>query len=249
MRPVRYFNHTLSGLLAIAFVVAFSPTQVVAQDNERTFIQVRTVHVKGGMVPRFVELQKELGDALKAADRPGRDVWQEIRGDLGTFHFVTGLENFAANDEPFDPPMDDDAWAEWVAGITNATDSSTRMVMRTHPEFSTSSDPDAQRNFAFLRYRTVGQGMMDDYHEWVKNSLSPALKKGGANVNFSHITIGGNNRTWISATFLTNWAQMDGEGPLSHMSAEEIDALLGPADEMVVKSENRLLRFRADLSH
>ncbi len=53
MRSMRYFIRTLGGLLAIALVVAFAPTQVFAQDNERTFIQVRTVHVKGGMAPHF----------------------------------------------------------------------------------------------------------------------------------------------------------------------------------------------------
>ena len=250
MRYVNCFDRTLSGLLAIAFVVAFAPTQVVAQDNEPSFIQVRTVQVKGGMVPKFIELQKQLMEAGKAAGRPGRGAWQEIRGDLGTFHLVTALDKLGDNDTPFDPPMDDDAWAEWVAAITNATESSTRMVLRTHPEHSTAPDSDREPNLLFLRYRTVGPGRMDDYHDWIENSLSPALKKGGADVNFSHITLGGNNRTWINATFLDNWAEMDGEGPLAaHMSEAEVDALLGPTREMVVESENRLLRYRADLSY
>ena len=249
MRSVKYFDRTLNGLLAIAVVFAFAPTQVLAQDSERTYIQVRTVHVKGGMVPEYIALIKQLREAGKAAGLPGRDVWQEIRGDLNTFHTVGALEKLGDNDTPFDPPMDDDAWAEWVAAITNVTDSSTRMVLRTHPEFSTAPDSDEERNLVFLRYRTVGPGKMDDYHDWIENSLSPALKKGGADVNFSHITIGGNNRTWINATFLENWAEMDGEGPLAHMSGGERDALLGPSAEMVVESENRLLRYRADLSY
>ena len=250
MRSVKCFDRTLNGLLAIALVVAFAPTQVAAQDNERTYIQVRTVHVKGGMVPEYVELKKQMREASKADGRTGTDVWQEIRGDRGTFHTVTALDKFADMDTPVDPPMDDDALAEWLAAITNATHSSTLMVLRTHPEYSTAPDSDAEPNLLFLRYRTVGQGQMDDYHDWIENSLSPALKKGGADVNFSHITLGGNNRTWINATFLDNWAEMDGEGPLAaHMSEAEIDALLGPAAEMVVESENRLLRYRADLSY
>jgi hypothetical protein len=249
MRSVNYFSRALGGLLAIAIVVAFTPTQVFAQDNDRTYIQVRTQHVKGGMFDEWVALQKQLTEAMKADGRPGRTVWQEIRGDLGTFHTVTSLDNFAANDEPFDPPMDEDAWAEWIAAITNATHSSTRMILRTHPEWSTAPDSDAEPNLLYLRYRTVGQGQMGAYHDWVKNSLSPALKKGGADVTFSHITLGGNNRTWISATYLENWAAMDGEGPLSHMSDNAIDGMLDAANNMVVESENRLLRYRADLSY
>ena len=249
MRSVKYFYRTLSGLLAVALVVAFAPTQVFAQDNERTYIQVRTVHVKGGMVPQYIELQKQFIEALKADGRPGRSVWQEIRGDLATFHSVSTLEKFGDMDTPFDPPMDDDAWAEWIAGITNVTDSSTRLILRTHPEWSTAPDSDAEPNLLYLRYRTVGQGQMGAYHDWIKNSLSPALKEGGADVTFSHIALGGNNRTWISATYLENWAAMDGEGPLSHMSANEIDGMLDAANNMVVESENRLLRHRADLSY
>ncbi len=249
MRSVKYFDRTLGGLLAIALVVAFAPMQAVAQDDDRTYIQVRTQHVKGGMFEEWVALQKQLTEAMKADGRPGRTVWQEIRGDLGTFHTVTSLDNFAANDEPFDPPMDDDAWAEWVAAITNATHSSTRAILRTHPEFSTMPDSDAEPNLLFLRYRTVAQGRMDDYHNWVEHRLSPALKKGGADVTWSHVVLGGNNRTWIGATYLDNWAEMDGPGPFADMSEGERDALLGPSADMVVESENRLLRYRADLSY
>ncbi len=239
----------MSALLAVALVVAFAPTQVFAQDNERTFIQVRTAHVKGGMVSEYVELQKQFMEALKADGRPGRSVWQEIRGDLATFHSVSTLEKFGDIDTPFDPPMDDDAWAEWVAAVTKSTHSSTRTILRTHPELSTAPDSDAEPNLLYLRYRTVGQGQMGAYHDWVKNSLAPALKKGGADVTFSHVAVGGNNRTWISATYLENWAAMDGEGPLSHMSANEIDGMLDAANNMVVESENRLLQYRADLSY
>ncbi len=249
MRSVKYLIRTLSGLLAVTFMVAFAPTQVAAQDSDRTYIQVRTAHVKGGMFDEYVALQKQLTEALKADGRPGRTVWQEVRGDLRTFHSVSSLDNFAANDEPFEPPMDEDAWAEWVAAIRNTTDSSTLMILRTHPEYSTASAEGRERNLLYLRYRTVDQGKMDDYHDWVENHLSPALKKGGADVTWSHVVLGGNNRTWINATYLDNWAAMDGEGPFADMSEEEIDALLSPSGKMVVESENRLLRYRADLSY
>lgn len=248
MRSVKLIGYALSGLLAVALVVAFSPTRVIAQDNERTFIQVRSVTVKGGMFTEYVDLQKQFAAAMKAGDRPGRGAWQEIRGDLSTLHFVTTLEKFEDMDTPFEPPMDDGAWAEWLAGITSATHSSSRMVLRTHPEYATASGDGREPNLLYLRYRTVGPGKMDAYHDWVENDLSPALKEGGADVVWSHIVVGGNNRTWIGATYLDNWAQMDGAGPLAHMSENEIDALLGPADDMVVATENRLLRFRADLS-
>lgn len=248
MRTVKIIDRALTGLLAVAVVMALAPLQALAQDNERTYTQIRSVTVKGGMVPQYIELQKRLTEALKADGRQGRSVWREIRGDLNTFHQVSVLDNFAANDEPFDPPMGDDEWAEWVAGITSITHSSTRTIMRTHPEFATASAEGRERNLVFLRFRTVGPGRMDDYHNWVEHSLSPALKEGGADVTWAHVVLGGNNRTWISATYLDNWAAMDGPGPFADLSEEEIDALLGPSADMVVNSENRLIQFLPDLS-
>lgn len=249
MRSLMTLICAIAGVLAIVLVTSLLPEPISAQDAERTYIQVRSVKVKGGMGPEFVELQKQLTEAMKANDRPGRSVWQEIRGDLGTYHFVTALESFADMDAPFEPPMDDDAWSEWVASITNATDSSTRTIIRTHPEYATASGDGREPNLLYLRFRTVGPGMMDDYHDWIENKLSPALKKGGADVTFSHVVLGGNNRTWISGTYLDKWAEMDGPGPLAYMSDDEIDELLDPASEMVVESENRLLSYRADLSY
>ncbi len=249
MTSVKNLVCALAVLAAIILVATLFPAQISAQDDERTYIQVRSVKVKGGMGAEFVDLQKQLAEAMKADDRPGRNVWQEIRGDLGTFHFVTTLDKFGDMDTPFDPPMDDEAWTNWVAGISNATDWSTRTIIRTHPEFATASGDGRETNLLYLRFRTVGPGMMDDYHDWVKNELSPALKKGGADVTFSHVVLGGNNRTWISGTYLDNWAAMDGPGPLAYMSEDEVDSLLEPANAMVVESENRLLRYRADLSY
>ncbi len=249
MISVKNLVCALAVLAAIILVATLFPAQISAQDDERTYIQVRSVKVKGGMGPEFVDLQKQLAEAMKADDRPGRNVWQEIRGDLGTFHFVTALDKFGDMDTPFDPPMNDEAWSKWVAGVTGATDWSTRTIMRTHPEFATASGDGRETNLLYLRFRTVGQGMMDDYHDWVEKRLSPELKKGGADVTWSHVVLGGNNRTWISATYLANWAQLDGPGPLAHLSEAEVDNLLGPASEMVVESENRLLQYRADLSY
>ena len=71
MRSIKYYFRTVSGLLAIALVAAFAPTQVFAQDNERTFIQVRTIHVKGGMVSEYIELQNQFNRSTKSRRTAG----------------------------------------------------------------------------------------------------------------------------------------------------------------------------------
>lgn len=105
MTPVKNLVCAAAIVAGIIPVTMLLPAQISAQDEQRTYIQVRSVKVKGGMAPEFVELQRQFAEAMKADDRPGRNVWQEIRGDLDTFHFVTALEKFGDMDAPFDPAM------------------------------------------------------------------------------------------------------------------------------------------------
>jgi len=237
-----------SGLVLLGAALLL-PALANAQDEERTFISVRTVHVKASMDQEFVELQKQLNAAAVAAGQPGRSVWQEIRGDLGTFYIVSDLENFAVYDEENDPPMEEEAWEAWVDAIMDTTASSTRMVLRTHPEYSIEAEDGSEPGLLLLRYTTVAPGKGGDYHEWVENQLSPALKAGGATgVSFNHVAIGGNTNLWISGSRIDNWAELDTRGPLAGMSDEDRAALFANFSDMVWESDIRILRFRADLS-
>jgi len=100
----------LAGALLVIFALGV-PQLASSQDEDRTWLQVRTVHVKSDRFDDFVELQIKLSEANKAAGRTGRDVWQEIRGDLATFHVVNSIDNLAELDEPLEPPMGEEEWA------------------------------------------------------------------------------------------------------------------------------------------
>ena len=113
MRSVKYFDRVLSGLVAIAFVVAFAPTQVVAQDDDPGYTQVRTMAVKGGRMGEYLELQKQFAKIEKAAGR-SRGFWQEIRGDGATFYSVRTLDKLGDNDDGFNPAMGEDEWSMWI---------------------------------------------------------------------------------------------------------------------------------------
>ena len=197
------------GSLLLAAVTMLLPMTVSAQEDERTYVGVRTVQVKASKARDFVELQKQLNEAGKAAGLPGRGVWQEIRGDLGTFHIVSPIEDFAHYDEDFDPPMEEEAWTAWVDAIGATVASSTRVVLRTHPEFSIPADEDSEPALLLLRYTSVAPGKGRAYHEWIENQLVPALKAGGAKgVNFSHVAFGGSTDRYISASRIDNWADL-----------------------------------------
>lgn len=233
----------------LAAMTMLVPLTASAQEDERSWTSVRTVHVKASKTSEFVELQKQLNAASEAAGLPGRGVWQEIRGDLGTFYIVGRPDNFAQYDEDFDPPMEEEAWAAWVEAISATTASSTRMILRRHSEYSIPAEEDSTPAMLVLRYTTVAPGKGGDFHDWVGDQLVPALKAGGAKgVTFSHVAYGGNTNLWVSASRIDKWADLDDPGPLSGMSDEDRAALFANFGDMVWESDVRILRFRADLS-
>jgi len=245
----KYYGGLVAGCVSLLAMAMLVPTTASAQDNERSWLAVRTIHVKGSKYDEFVELQKQLNAAAEAAGQPGRAVWQEIRGELGTFHIVHRQDNFAENDEDFEPPMDEEAWTAWLDATWATVSSSTRMVLRHHPEYSIPPEDDAAPSMLILRYTTVAPGKGGDFHNWVGDQLVPALKAGGAKgVNFNHVAFGGNTNLWVSGSRIDSWAELDEPGPLANMSDEDREALFANFGEMVWESDVRVLRYRADLS-
>lgn len=239
-----------TGIVLTAFSLAI-PLQAGAQDEDRTWLQVRTTHVKRDRVQEFVALQEKFAQALAADDRPGRDVWEEVRGDNSTFHSVTSIDNLAELDEPFDPPMGEEEWAAWVAALLATIDSSTRTILRSHREWTIPADDDDEPGLLRLRSIRVKPGSMYAYHGWVIDQLIPALKANGAKgVSFNHGAFGGDTSTWVMGSRIDNFAALQKrKGSLSGMSDEDYGALMGASADMVVSTDIRILRHRADLSN
>ncbi len=244
----------LQKLLAGALLVIFAlgvPLLASSQDEDRTWLQVRIVHVKPDRVGDFVDLQIKLSEAQKASGRTGRSVWQEIRGDLATFHVVYSVDNLAELDEAIEPPMGEEEWAAWLSAIREVTDSSTRTILRSHLEWSIPANEDSEPGLLVLRYTTVAPNRMGDYHGWIQDQLLPALKEGGAQgISFNHTAFGGDSTTWVNGARIPNWAWLQRRrGSLAYMSDEDFTALFAPVAEMVTARDLRILRYRADLSN
>lgn len=244
------FQKPLAGALLVIFALGV-PLLANSQDEDRTWLQVRTMHVKPDRVGDYVDLQLKLSEAQKAAGQTGRSVWQEIRGDLATFHSVRSVDNLAELDEPLEPPMGKEEWATWVSAILDVTESSTRTILRSHLEWSIPADEDSEPGLLVLRYTTVAPNRMGDYHVWIQDQLVPALKEGGAQgVSFNHTAFGGDSTTWVNGARIPNWAALQRRrGSLAYMSDEDYAALFAPVAEMVTARELRILRYRADLSN
>jgi len=239
----------IGGVALLALVLGI-PLQAAAQDDDRTFMQVRTIHVKPGRTQQHVALVKQFAKASAAAGQP-RTVWQEVRGDTNTFHVVTQLDSLADNDEPFNPPMEAEAMQNWLAAFADNIDTMTYSVYRTHPEFGIPADEGSTPNLLVLRLITLAPGNMGPYHGWINDQLVPALKKGGAKgVNISHMAFGGDVNTWVMSSRADSWADLNvRRGALAYLSDEDYAALFAPNAGKVWGNEVKVLSYRADLSN
>jgi hypothetical protein len=242
-------NYGSTLLLAAALLL---PAIAGAQDENEglPLVSVRTVTVKADSGDIWIEQQGQLAAAHRERGDPSRHVWQEISGDLDTFHIVTFSEGFGGGGGPNEDPPMGDAQEDWVAKISPTVASRSTLIMRHYPEHSIAPEADSEQSLLILRYTTLAPGNNADYSRWLGEKLVPALKAGGATgVNFSRVVFGGDTNRWVSGSRIENMDALNGPRPLNSLSDEERDELFAGLGDMVWESESRILRYRADLSH
>ena len=242
------------GRLAVmaSFVAALvMPLTASAQEGENqgpAWLQVRTVSLNADGAASWQDLQKQLAEANRAAEEATRDVWEEVRGDLDTYHIVSFPENMAEFDEQGENVLGD-AQGDWVASIVPTVRERSQTIMRQHQNLSIPVAEDYESNLLVLSYTRVRAGKAGDYHDWLENKLKPALEAAGkTGIYFSHMAHGGSTSTCLMAVHLENWAALD-QRLFSDLSAEERTALFSDVGTMVADSDRRILQFRADLSN
>lgn len=237
-------------LSLVASGLALSGTAVAQDDDSHGLINVFMSQVKPGRGQEYQELLGQLAAARKAAGHSGVDVYQVVRGTGGRFYSVTGWDNYVDLGQPFESGMSDGDFARWVARITEVVDHNQLTVLRTHGELAIAPDSDGPPNMIQLRYTTVHPGSGGDYHEWLEESLVPALREGNTRGwNISDVRQGDDVNTWVSASRLDSWADLDGPGGLGHMSERARGNLFEDYGDMVHSSRVELIRHLPDLSY
>jgi hypothetical protein len=240
---------TLALVSLLVAVMLLPPATTLAQEEARSYAQVRTIHVKSGMQGSFVEQQRKFAAAMTAAERPSRSVWQEVAGEVGVFHMVVPRDNLASFDEQLVPPMEEEEWQAFGSALSAATESISRTVLRRYPEYSIPADDDAESNLLSLRYMKVATGKTRDFQDFLENRFIPALKAAGAKgVRISRVNQGGDPDVWIIARQLPSWAVLDEPGWFAALTPEERATLFAGFGDMVVSQEARMLRYREELS-
>lgn len=232
------------------FCVFVTPVALFAQPSALSTLTI--VEVKADMVLEFEELQKEFNAAAREAGVTQRNISQVVRGPATEYYIVTPANAFADYDEPnaVARAMGEPAWTQWVARVTKTVQNRRIDTIRGRPDLSI---PLAEgRTPRLLVIRTVEHlpGRFPDYNTWLTENWVPALKDAGMNgVLFARNAFGGSNRLWYEATFIENWAVLDGVHPaLQDQDDARTRGLLGRGGSMTLAPTVKVLRLRPDLS-
>ncbi len=233
-----------------AALLAFSGTANAQDDDGHGLISVRTTTVKPGKGLEFRELLGKLSASRRAAGHTGTAIYQVVRGPSGVFYSVGQIDDYARFDGQYDSGMSDADWQRWLNRLNEIIAHSELMVMRTHPELGIAAESESPPNMLMLRFTTLNPGAGGDYHDWLENSLVPALREGNSkSYSVSDIRIGGDPSTWISARRIDSWAQLDGPGPLSHLSNRARERVFDGWSDMIHSSRVEMIRLLPDLSY
>lgn len=233
--------------LAIGLVVTLSPIVASAQTG---WLQARIMHVKSDRVAEFESLRLEMNRARIAAGLPAQKVWHVIRGGVNTYRIVQPMGSLGEIDEPGTPVMEAGAHANWLNRVWDCVHSQELMILQNYPDLSITAPAETEvSDFRILRVQTIMPGRAQDYVNWLKDELVPALRRSGLPAQSqSRVAFGGNTRTWLRMQPIDNWAYFDGPNRLVRTLGEEAtQAMFARGDTMTESSENVLLRLRRDL--
>ena len=244
----------LFGRLAVtaSFVVALvMPLTSSAQEGQNqppARLQIRTVSLNAGGSDTWEDLQTQMAEANRAAEAPLRLVYEEVRGDLDTYHIVSFPENLAQFDEQGENALGD-GMGDWVASIEPTVRERSQTVLRQHANVTIPMAEDYERNLLVVSNTRIRGGRAGDYHDWLENKLKPALEAAGmTGVYFSHMTHGASPSICRMSVHVKDWATLDRRF-LPDLSPEERAALFEGVGAMVADTDRRILQYRADMSN
>jgi len=232
----------------VALVMPLTSSAQEGQNQPPPRLQVRTVSLNADGVQTWVGLQTQLAEANRAAEAPPRLVYEQVRGDLDTYHIVSFPENMAEFDEQGENALGD-AWGDWVASIVPTVRERSETVLRRHEDLSIPMAEGYEPNLLVVSNTRIRGGRGGDYHDWLENKLKPALEAAGiTGVYFSHMSHGASTSICRMAVHVKDWAALD-RRLLADLTGEERAALFGDLGTLVADTDRRILQYSADMSN
>lgn len=232
----------LSILLAAGLLFAALPSVVSAQEDAVATITARLVTVKGDRVAQWESLQRERTLALRARGIGFRHVFRSLRGTTLTYLIITpGTRS--------NVPVT----RNWVTAVNGMIVSGQVSTLRAYPELgtNTSGSTAITTDFVRIRIRTVPPGRSNDYYEWQRDELVPALQTAGiGDTRVARIALGGNTNTWMRFGFIDSLPTLSGPNILAEsMGVEEAQQMLDRGNALTSNATDVIYSYRADLSY
>ena len=175
-------------------------------------------------------LKNHIGPALKKAGVPFYGVWQAaVFGDRNQYAIIVPISKFADYDGP--GPLNSVLEPAEVSSIltrySKAVQSSEWSASRIRRDMSILTDPEFVPGMAVIVTITVAAGKQMEFEKLWKAELLPALKTADVKEFWGRrITFGGDVNTWVFASMIPNFAELDKTPPLVRALGPEGAAML-----------------------
>jgi hypothetical protein len=223
-------------------------TQTPAQ---RQLLSLQFLRIKPGMGPEWQEFRKsETLPALRKAQVKEQGVWNTAVFGEGGYVIVTPIENLAQYDggSPIVRALGQEGGRAYGAKAARFTESAHSVAIETRPDLSIPPSPSAEPKLAVVTTTTIVAGRDDEYENFIKTAVLPAVKKAAPKGYLvSRVVYGGNLNQYHSVVLLDNFADL--QRWREAFAKEATTAKLAAKSVGIVTSrENAIYRFVPDLS-
>jgi hypothetical protein len=239
-----YRAFRISRLLCAAVVTATVAAAIpsYAQEGGPGYISLRFVDVKPDAVSEFEAAIKDIGAALREAGVPFFHVYQRIRGGQGyTIVSVDGAYNGM-------PPVDLDS--SLISRVTAASTGNTLVTAEIDPAIGIQGGSfEPEGDYMYVRVRTTSPANRQDYFEWQRDELVPALREAGlTDRRAGRIVAGGNINTFVEFTYSDEF-RGGGVNLGESMGQRQAQQMLARGNALTASAEDYRYRFRRDLGY
>jgi hypothetical protein len=252
-------------LLAISLTTfAFAQTKPVAKSRDksaatsmqapvkRQLIALNFLVIKPGMGLEWQEFRKS--ETLPAARKGGvtdQEVWNTaIFGEGGGYVLVTPIESLAQYDgsSPMLKALGQEGSRAHAAKAARFTERAHSIAIETRPDLSIAPSPGSEPKLAVVTTSTIAGGRDDEYENFVRTAVLPAIKKASPKGYLvSRVVYGGNLNQYMSVVLLDSFADL--QRWREAFAKEALTAKLAAKSIGIVTSrENAVYRHMSELS-
>ena len=233
--------------LLLCLALSFAASVVNAQDDDVSYLRVLITTVKSDRVAEFEDLLGARTEGMEAVSTGFRSVYQVLMGEQFRYLMVDLIPSVSAMDGSLAPGAV--VPPQWGTRNDAVTLSQTQLIMRRYADLRILAEAGSERDLVRVRIRRNAPGRNRDYYDWQVNQLFPALREAGVSgILTNRVVLGGSNQTWVSFSSIDNLASTQTNVLAESMGERQAAQMLQRGADMLVHTEDLIMRYRADLS-